>query len=65
MKLFEELSLERYNAADDVYPSDADYEVVRVNAHDGQLVSEGDLLFVVRPTTGGHGADSSLSQNPA
>ena len=65
MKLFEELSLERYNAADDVYPSDADYEVVRVNAHDGQLVSEGDLLFVVRPTTGGHGADSSLGSSPA
>ena len=49
MKLFEELSLQRYNTAEEVYPTDTEYEVVRVNAHSGQLVTEGDLLFVVRP----------------
>ena len=49
MKLFEELTLKHYNAAEEVYPANTEYEVVRVNVHDGQLVSEGDLLFVVRP----------------
>ena len=49
MKLYEELSLETFNRDEVVYPSELEYEVVRVHAHDGQLVTEGDLLFVVRP----------------
>ena len=49
MKLFEELSLEHYNADELVYAADTEYEIVRINAHNGQLVTEGDLLFVVRP----------------
>jgi hypothetical protein len=49
MKLYEELSLGTFNRDDILYPTDLEYEVVRVQAHDGQLVSEGDLLFVVRP----------------
>ena len=49
MKLFDELSLARYNSGTEVYAADREYEIVRVNAQNGQLVSEGDLLFVVRP----------------
>jgi acetyl/propionyl-CoA carboxylase alpha subunit len=49
MKLYEELSLGTFNRDDILYPTDLEYEVVRVQAHDGQLVTEGDLLFVVRP----------------
>ena len=49
MKLYEELSLGTFNRDEVIYPTDLEYEVVRVHAHDGQLVTEGDLLFVVRP----------------
>ena len=49
MKLYEELSLEAFNRDEVVYPTELEYEIVRVHAHDGQLVTEGDLLFVVRP----------------
>ena len=48
MKLFEELSLESFNREGELYPA-GEYEVVRINPSNGQLVSEGDLLFVVRP----------------
>ena len=49
MKLYEELSLGTFNRDEVIYPTDLEYEVVRVHAHNGQLVTEGDLLFVVRP----------------
>ena len=49
MKLFEELSLETFNGDEEIYARDREYEIVRVNAHPGQLLSEGDLLFVIRP----------------
>lgn len=49
MKLFEEVSLQTYNAGEELYPGGVEYEVIRVNAHNRQLVTEGDLLFVVRP----------------
>ena len=49
MKLFEELSLDTFNRDEEIYPTDREYEVVRMHAHDGQLVTEGDLLFIVRP----------------
>ncbi|REJ86115.1 MAG: ATP-grasp domain-containing protein [Acidobacteria bacterium] len=49
MKLFEEISLGTFNREGELYPEGVDYEVVRINPSNGQLVSEGDLLFVVRP----------------
>ena len=49
MKLFEELSLETFNGDEEIYVRHHKYEVVRVNAHQGELLSEGDLLFIVRP----------------
>ncbi len=49
MKLFQEVSLATFNTSSELYPDDQRYEVVRVNPEDGQLVNEGDLLFVVRP----------------
>ena len=49
MKLLEELSLDTFNRDEEIYPTNLDYEVVRVHAQDGQLVTEGDLLFIVRP----------------
>jgi len=48
MKLFEELSLDTFNHDAELYPSANDYEVLSINAHSGQLVNQGDLLFVVR-----------------
>ena len=48
MKLFEELSLDTFNHDAELYPSANDYEILSINAHNGQLVNEGDLLFVVR-----------------
>ena len=57
MKLFEELSLESFNVDEEIYPRHLEYEVVQVNARDGQLVTEGDLLLVVRPIdVNGHAA---------
>ena len=49
MKLFQELSLASFNREGELYPHDTTYEIVRVNPNSGQLVSEGDLLFVIRP----------------
>ncbi|MEM6701832.1 MAG: biotin carboxylase N-terminal domain-containing protein [Acidobacteriota bacterium] len=49
MKLFQEVSLASFNSESELYPMDQRYEVVRVNPEDGQLVNQGDLLFVVRP----------------
>ncbi len=48
MKLFDEVSLNTFNRTDELYPS-GDYEIMRVNCSNGQLVNEGDLLFVVKP----------------
>ena len=50
MKLFEEINLDTFNRNEEIYSADTEYEIVRVNGHDGQLITEGDLLFVVRPT---------------
>ena len=50
MKLFEEITLDTFNREEEIYCADTEYEIVRVNGHDGQLVTEGDLLFVVKPT---------------
>ena len=49
MKLFQEVSLATFNTDAELYPNNQRYEVIRVNPEDGQLVNEGDLLFVVRP----------------
>ena len=48
MKLFDEVSLNTFNRTDELYPT-GDYEIMRVNCTNGQLVNEGDLLFVVKP----------------
>ena len=49
MKLFRPVSLSSIDSGGDLYPRDARYEVMRVNAANGQVVNQGDLLFVVRP----------------
>jgi acetyl/propionyl-CoA carboxylase alpha subunit len=49
MKLFRPVSLSSIDAGGDLFARDARYEVMRVNAANGQVVNQGDLLFVVRP----------------
>ena len=49
MKLFRPVSLSTIDAGGELFDRDARYEVMRVNASNGQVVNEGDLLFVVRP----------------
>ena len=49
MKLFRPVSLSTIDAGGDLFARDARYEVMRVNASNGQVVNQGDLLFVVRP----------------
>ncbi len=49
MKLFRPVSLSSIDAGGDLFARDTRYEVMRVNAANGQVVNQGDLLFVVRP----------------
>ncbi len=49
MKLFRPVSLSSIDAGGDLFARGARYEVMRVNAANGQVVNQGDLLFVVRP----------------
>ncbi len=49
MKLFRPVSLASIDAGGDLFARGARYEVMRVNAVNGQVVNQGDLLFVVRP----------------
>ena len=49
MKLFRPVSLSSIDAVGDLFARGARYEVMRVNAANGQVVNQGDLLFVVRP----------------
>ena len=49
MKLFRPVSLSSIDPAGDLFDRDSRYEVMRVNAANGQVVNQGDLLFVVRP----------------
>ena len=52
MKLFRPVSLSSIDAVGDLFARDTRYEVMRVNAANGQVVNHGDLLFVVRPAEG-------------
>ncbi len=50
MKVFNDVSLEKFKAGDTaLYSSDFQYRVKRIIPEDGQTVSRGDLLFVVEP----------------
>ena len=49
MKLFTPLTLADFNAEFELYSSDAEYEITRINMSTGQQVNVGDLLFVVKP----------------
>lgn len=53
MKLFRPVSLSSIDADGDLFARHARYEVMRVNAANGQVVNQGDLLFVVRPLPDG------------
>jgi len=52
MKLFRPVSLASLDAGDELFDGASRYEVTRVNAANGQVVNQGDLLFVVRPAEG-------------
>ena len=49
MKLFTQISLSSVKGANEVFTSDKNYKVVRVNRANGAQVNAGDLLFVVKP----------------
>lgn len=50
MKIFSPLRLRDFNTAEsELYPADQRFEVTRVNVANAQQVTNGDLLFVVRP----------------
>jgi biotin carboxyl carrier protein len=49
MKIFTPVKLKDFNADNEIYPSDHDFEVTRVNMSSGTQVNAGDLLFVVKP----------------
>jgi acetyl/propionyl-CoA carboxylase alpha subunit len=53
MKLFSTVNLDSFNSeSGEIYPSNKEYEVTRVNKTTGQQVNVGDLLFVIRPLEG-------------
>lgn len=53
MKNFTPFSLNHFNTAEtELYPSDQEYEVVRVIPVNGQTINTGDLMFVIRPAVG-------------
>ncbi|MBX3706458.1 MAG: ATP-grasp domain-containing protein [Pseudomonadales bacterium] len=49
MKIFTPLKLADFNTEFELYESEREYEVTRINMATGQQVNVGDLLFVVRP----------------
>ncbi len=50
MKMFTPMNLSTFaNDEGELYPSDQQYKVTRINLTSGQQVNEGDLLFVVQP----------------
>ncbi len=49
MKLFRPVSLATLDAGGELFGNSEGYQVMRVNAANGQAVNQGDLLFVVRP----------------
>ncbi len=52
MKMFTPVNLNTFASDDgELYSSDMQYEITRINIAGGQQVNEGDLLFVIRPVT--------------
>ena len=49
MKLFTPLTLADFNSEFELYDSEREYEVTRINMSSGQQVNVGDLLLVVKP----------------
>ncbi len=50
MKMFTPINLKSFSGeSGELYPSNARYQVTRINNVSGQQVNEGDLLFVLRP----------------
>ncbi|MBT8132618.1 MAG: carbamoyl-phosphate synthase large subunit, partial [Gammaproteobacteria bacterium] len=49
MKMFSSVSLDSFNGTSELYSSEKQYEIVRVNQTNGAQVNTGDLLFVVKP----------------
>ena len=49
MKLFTPLKLADFNTEAVLYDPEQEYEVTRINMATGQQVTQGDLLFVVKP----------------
>ena len=49
MKIFTPLKLEDFNTEAVLYDPEREYEVTRINMATGQQVTQGDLLFVVKP----------------
>jgi acetyl/propionyl-CoA carboxylase alpha subunit len=50
MKMFTPVNLNSFSGdKGEVYASDAQYEITRINIATGQQVNEGDLLFVIKP----------------
>ncbi len=52
MKIFTPLSLADFNIETELYDAEMEFEVTRINMANGQQVNAGDLLFVVKPSTG-------------
>ena len=52
MKLFRPVSLASLDTGAELFSGHSRYEVMRVNAANGQVVNQDDLLFVVRPAEG-------------
>lgn len=52
MKMFSPLTLRSFNSqGSNLYDTEQNYQVVRIQNSDGQQVNQGDLLFVIRPVT--------------
>ena len=50
MKMFSPLSLNSFSSdGEELYPSNQNYKMMRINLASGQQVNEGDLLFVIKP----------------
>lgn len=50
MKMFTPMSLSSFSSAgEELYPSNQQYRMMRINIATGQQVNEGDLLFVIEP----------------
>ncbi len=52
MKMFTSVNLNTYAGDDgELYNSDSNFEIIRINITSGQQVNEGDLLFIIRLVT--------------